>query len=79
MKNPGENKNRNNTFYFHEFIHFITDLIGPLSFFHILLSNIYIHVNVYINIYIYILYIYNMFIYIYLYIFIYIYIYNIDR
>ena len=77
MKNPGENKNRNNTFYFHEFIHFITDLIGPLSFFHILLSNIYIHVNVYINIYIY--YIYNMFIYIYLYIFIYIYIYNIDR
>ena len=77
MKNPGENKNRNNTFYFHEFIHFITDLIGPLSFFHILLSNIYIHANVYINIYIY--YIYNMFIYIYLYIFIYIYIYNIDR
>ena len=81
MKNPGENKNRNNTSYFHEFIHFITDLIGPLSFFHILLSNIYIHVNVYINIYIYIYYIYNMFIYIYIYtyLFTYIYIYNIDR
>ena len=35
-----ENKNKNNTFYCHEFIHFIADLIGPLSIFHILLSNI---------------------------------------
>ena len=77
MKNPGQNKNRNNTFYFHEFIHFIADLIGPLSFFHILLSNIYIHVYIYIYIYIY--YIYNMFIYIYIYTYLFTYIYNIDR
>ena len=40
MKNQGENKNRNNTFHFHDFIHFIADLIGPLSIFHILLCNI---------------------------------------
>ena len=81
MKNPGENKNRNNTSYFHEFIHFITDLIGPLSFFHILLSNIYIHVYIYIYIYkyiyIYIIYITCLYIYIYTYLFTYIY--NIDR
>ena len=40
MKNQGENKNRNNTFHFHDFIHFIADLIGPLSIFHVLLCNI---------------------------------------
>ena len=30
MKNQGENKNRNNTFYSHGFIHFIAHRIGPL-------------------------------------------------
>ena len=46
MQNQGENKNRNNTFYSHEFIRFIADLIGPLSIFHILLSNIYIYIYI---------------------------------
>ena len=32
MKNQGENKNRNNTFHFLEFIHFTADLIGPFSY-----------------------------------------------
>ena len=44
IKNQRENKNKNNTFYCHEFIHFIADLIGPLSIFHILLSNKYFDV-----------------------------------
>ena len=39
MKNQGENKSRNNAFDSHEFIHYIADLIRPLSIFHILLSN----------------------------------------
>ena len=39
VKNQGENKNRNNIFYSHEFIH-ANDLIRPLSNFHILLSNV---------------------------------------
>ena len=30
MKNQGENEKSDNTFYSHEFIHFMTDLIGPL-------------------------------------------------
>ena len=46
MKNQGENNNRNNTIYPHDFIHFIADLIGPLSIFHILLSNIYIYIDI---------------------------------
>ena len=50
MKNQGENNNRNNTIYPHDFIHFIADLIGPLSIFHILLSNIYIYIDIYIDI-----------------------------
>ena len=50
MKNQGENNNRNNTIYHHDFIHFIADLIGPLSIFHILLSNIYIYIDIYIDI-----------------------------
>ena len=39
MKNQGENKNRNNTFDSHGFIHYIADLIGSLSIFHITLLN----------------------------------------
>ena len=31
MKNQGENRNRNTTFDSHEFIHYIPDIIGPLS------------------------------------------------
>ena len=54
IKNQDENKSRNNLFNYHQFIHFIADLLRPLSIFHILLSSIYI----YIYIYIYILYIY---------------------
>ena len=38
MENQGENKSRTNAFDFHEFIHFIADLIEP--FFHVLPSNI---------------------------------------
>ena len=44
MKSQDENKNRNNAFDSHEFIHYIADLIGPLSIFHILLSEIYIYI-----------------------------------
>ena len=34
MENQGgANKSRNNKFNFHEFIHFISDLIGPLYIF----------------------------------------------
>ena len=51
MKNQGEKKNRNNTFDFHQFIHYIADLIGPLSIFH---THTYIYVCMYIYIYIYI-------------------------
>ena len=50
---------------FHEFIHFIADLIGPLHIFHIFLSKIYIYI------YIYIYYIIYLHIYIYIYIHIY--------
>ena len=35
MNNQGENKNRNNTFDSHEFIHYIADMKGSLSIFHI--------------------------------------------
>ena len=52
MKYQGENKNRNNKFDPHDFIHFAVDLIGPFSTFQILLSNIYIHIHKY-SIYIY--------------------------
>ena len=61
MKNQGENKKRHNTFHSREFIHFIADLLGRLSIFHILSSNIYlsiyiyyISISIYISIYIYI-------------------------
>ena len=37
-----ENKKRKNELDFHELIHFISDLMGPLYIFHILLSYIYI-------------------------------------
>ena len=40
MKNQGENKNRSNEF--HEFIHYIADLISPLHICHFSLSNTYI-------------------------------------
>ena len=40
MKNQGENKNRINEF--HEFIHYIADLIGPLYICHFSLTNTYI-------------------------------------
>ena len=43
IKNQDENKNRNNLFNSHQFIHFIADLIRPLSIFLILLSSIYIY------------------------------------
>ena len=65
-------KNRNKTFYSHEFIHFIADLIDPLSIFHILVSNIYIYIYIYIYICIYIyiyLYVYIYVVYIYIYIY----------
>ena len=55
IKNQDENKNRNNLFNSHQFIHFIADLIRPLSIFLILLSSIYIYIYIYIyiwNIYI---------------------------
>ena len=51
MENQGgENKIRNNTFYFHYFIHFFADLIGPLY--------ICVCVCVYIYIYLHYTYIY---------------------
>ena len=56
MKNQVKNKNRNNTSYSREFIHFIADLIEPL--------HIYIYI-IYIYIYIYITFTYNIYIYIY--------------
>ena len=48
----GENKNRNNKFDFHEFIHFIADQIGPSYIFYILFSNIYIYIYIYTYIHI---------------------------
>ena len=50
IKNQDENKSRNNLFNYHQFIHFIADLIRPLSIFHILLSSIYIYIYIYIYI-----------------------------
>ena len=53
IKNEDENKSRNNLFNYHQFIHFIADLIRPLSIFHILLSSIYIYIlYIYICIYV---------------------------
>ena len=51
IKNQGENKNRNNIFDSHEFIYYISDLIGPLSIFPILFIYIYIYIHIYIFIY----------------------------
>ena len=60
MKNQGENKNRNNAFDSHEFIHFIADLTGP--FFHVLLSNILYVLYIYhLHYILYIYYIYILF------------------
>ena len=66
QQTPNKIENRNNAFNSHEFIHFIDDLIGPLSIFHILLSNLYIYIFIYIYIY--------MYVYIYLHIYTHIYI-----
>ena len=53
IKNQDENKSRKNLFNYHQFIHFIADLIRPLSIFHILLSSIYIYIlYIYICIYV---------------------------
>ena len=53
IKNQDENKSRNNLFNYHQFIHFIADLIRPLSIFHILLSSTYIYIlYIYICIYV---------------------------
>ena len=49
QQTPNKMKNRNNAVNSHEFIHFIDDLIGPLSIFHILLSNLYIYIYIYIT------------------------------
>ena len=69
MKNQGENKNRNNTFYSHEFLHFIADLMGPLSIFTFYWATyIYIYIYIYIIIPFYIYIIYNIYIYIQIYI-----------
>ena len=59
IKNQDENKSRKNLFNYHQFIHFIADLIRPLSIFHILLSSIYIYIYIYI---------YYTYIYVYMYI-----------
>ena len=52
IKNQGENKNksRSGTFYSHESIQFIADLIGPLPIVQFLLSNIYIYIYIFIYI-----------------------------
>ena len=71
MENQGgENKKRNNKLDFHELIHFIFDLMGPLYIFHILLSYIYIYICLLTYTYISLLWIYvhiNIYIYIHAY------------
>ena len=48
MENQGdENKNKNNKFGFQGFSNFISDLIKPLSIFHILYIYIYIYIYIY--------------------------------
>ena len=57
VKNQDKTKNRNNTFEFHDFIHFIADMIGCLYIFHLSLTNIYIYNITYILYILYICYI----------------------